>query len=170
MLQRGTYSRSHRIWYGAVTMNRRQVLQSLSSIAAGSTCALVATAFGTVPALNVPKDRIANGMLPELLQETVEFCHAMQSEVRQIQTPARANLGRQCVRSSQICEIALNRLRRESDRSPAFWQACADSIERLECAILNSASAIDRSRNEALDTLRQLRTCLENKTVLLATR
>ncbi len=170
MLQRGKYSQSHRIWYGAVTMNRRQVLQSLLGIAAGGTCARVATAFGTLPARNPPNDHISVAMLAALLQETVEFCQTMLSHVRPNQSSARANLCRQCVRSGQICEIALNRLRGEFDRSPAFWQACADSIERLEYTILNADSAIDRSLIDVPRTLRQLRAGLANQTALIIER
>ncbi len=83
-------------------MNRRQVLQSLLGITAGTTCARIATAFGMVPALNVPNGLISVGMLAELLRGTVELCQTIQSEVRQIQAPARANL------DQPVCSIGSN--------------------------------------------------------------
>ena len=161
MLQRATCFRSDTIWYGAFMMNRRQVLQSFSSIATASVFARVATATGMVSEVNQSVRPLA-----ELLQDTIELCRSSHSEWRQVRATVPASLDRQCVRSGQLCEIALGRLRQSSDRSPAFWQACADSVARLQAMILHSTAGGDRSWTDVTETLRQLRSCLASQTVL----
>ena len=134
-------------------INRRRALQSFIVLAAAGTASRSEMLLGSIP----ESDTLAANESPltfaELLREAIELCCAMKSSP---------------LESRRLCEIALARVQRSTDSSPAFWQACSDSVARLEVAV-SRCKHID-SREEtttaaALYRLRSLRDRLASQTI-----
>jgi hypothetical protein len=104
----------------AAMINRRRALQSYLVLAAASVASGDGELFGSVlvPATcAVNESRLT---LAEMLRDAIELCRRMTLVPRE---------------SRRLCEIALVRVQRLDEMSPAFWQACADSVARLEVAV-----------------------------------
>lgn len=134
-------------------INRRRTLQSFLSLAAASVVSPGRMLFGSLSVSgNSTADR-SRLTLAEMLRDTIEHCRTMTSGP---------------LESHRLCEIALTRVQQSVDGSPAFWQACADSVARLELHFSeceNTASPRDRTAMATLYQLRSLRECLVNRTV-----
>ena len=121
-------------------MNRRQVLQSFFSFTAGCAAVHCQTAFGG----------FSSQTLIELLQNTIQLCQKRQHV-------GIAASRREAVETRELCQLAITRVHRSSRNTPAFWQACSDSVSRLEAAISAFVKATPAETRWPADTLRQLR-------------
>jgi len=139
-------------------INRRRVLQSFLSFAAASVASHEGILFGSSPGPGTSGPGTSatseSGLtLAEMLRDAIEFCRRNPSAPRE---------------SRRLCEIALTRVQRSADTSPAFWQACADSVARLEAAVsgCEHANSSDEWTTAAeLYQLRSLSKCLLNQAV-----
>ena len=134
-------------------INRRRALQSFLCFAAASISSRSGVLLGSLPTSETSAADKFQSVLAEMLRETIELCRTMKSVPRE---------------SRRLCEIALVRAQRSVETSPAFWQACADSVARLEVAVseCEQEDSLDGRRTAAtLDRLRSLRKRLETQTV-----
>ena len=139
-------------------INRRRALQSFLSFAAASFAGHSGILFGRLPepGTSAPGTSAADRsglMLAAMLRDAIELCRRKPSAPRE---------------SRRLCEIALARVQRSADTSPAFWQACADSVSRLEIAVSGCEYADSYEKCKAaatVDQLRSLRKHLANQTV-----
>lgn len=130
-------------------INRRRVLQSLFSFTAGFAVVHCQTANGGLPTA-VPQADNSSRTLIELLQDTIQLCHNGHHE-------GLAANQREAVETLQLCQQAIIRVRRASQDTPAFWQACGDSVSRLEAAVSAPRQATLPESRSLRDALRQLR-------------
>lgn len=114
-------------------INRRRVLRSFLSLAAAGAASRTGWLFGGQPALpghlqmsGTSAATESSRTLAEMLREAIELCRTMKES---------------SFDSQQLCAIALARAQRSVNSSPAFWQACSDSISRLEAAVSRRQSA-----------------------------
>ncbi|MEJ7589924.1 MAG: hypothetical protein WKF77_00080 [Planctomycetaceae bacterium] len=134
-------------------INRRRALQSFLSFAAASIVSRNGALLGSLPASETSAADKSRSALAEMLRDTIELCRTMKSALPE---------------SQRMCEIALVRELRSVESSPAFWQACADSVSRLEVAVSECKQADSRERRTTAATLyrlRNLRTRLAKQTV-----
>lgn len=129
-------------------MNRRQVLQSLFSFTAGYAVVHCQTAIGGLSA-SVPLADNSSRTLIELLQNTIQLCHAG----RHVGLAANQ---REVIETRELCQQAIVRVQSSSRNTPAFWQACGDSVSRLEAAVAAHVKATLAETRSSPDTLRQL--------------
>jgi len=137
----------------AAMIKRRRALQSFLSLVAASVASRGRILFGSLPVSGNSTADESSSTLVEMLRATIELCRKMTSAP---------------LESRRLCEIALARVQRSVDGSPAFWQACADSVARLEVLISRCEKADsrgDRTTTATLYQLRSLRECLVNRTV-----
>ena len=137
----------------AVMINRRRALQSFLSLAAASVAGPGRMLFGSLPVSGNSTANESPSTLAEMLRDTIEHCRRMTSAP---------------LESRRLFEIALARVQQSVEGSPAFWQACTDSVARLEVLISrceNVVSPRDRTTTATLYQLRSLRECLVNQTV-----
>ena len=130
-------------------MNRRQVLQSFFSFTAGCAAVHCQTAFGGF-STTVPSTDNSSQTLIELLQNTIQLCQKRQHV-------GIAASRREAVETRELCQLAITRVHRSSRNTPAFWQACSDSVSRLEAAVSACVKATPAETRWPADTLRQLR-------------
>ena len=108
-------------------INRRRILQSIFSFTAGCAAIHTNSTFGDTSKLQSTSKDSAQ-LLVDLLQDAIQLCgkivnlphHFSQSEL---------------VQTRNLCQLAIARVQHSADNSPAFWQACSDSIIRLEVAV-----------------------------------
>ncbi len=138
-------------------MNRRQLLKSFLSLAAGSAVVHCRTAFST---LSTPQPQTDNSSetLTELLQNTIQLC------------VNGGHVGitidqREAVEARELCQQALTRLQRSTLDTPAFWQACADSVSRLEATVSSHIESTQAEHHSQFQTLRQLRNLKRQLTI-----
>jgi len=135
-------------------MNRRQLLQSLFGFTAGCAVVYWQTAIGQTASAGlsapVPQADNSSRTLIELLQNTIQLCH----NGRHVGLAANQ---REAVETQELCHQAITRIRRSSRNTPAFWQACSDSVSRLEAAVSAHLKVPLAETRSASDTLRQLR-------------
>ena len=132
-------------------INRRRALQSCLSFAAATVASRTGILFGSLPGTSAANE--SRLTLAEMLREAIELCRRKKSLPRE---------------SRRLCEVALVRVQRSDDISPAFWQACADSVARLEVAVSgceHASSWEECSTAAAMYQLRSLRQHLVNQTV-----
>ncbi|MDA1230619.1 MAG: hypothetical protein O2856_07590 [Planctomycetota bacterium] len=141
-------------------INRRRVLRACISLTVGCAGFRDRTVFGA-PATSSPR---TNGestqTLLNLLQETIQLCRSTRHRLE----PASCEF----MQTQQMCEVAMLRVQASVDDGPAFWQACSDSVLRLEVAIssaLAEAPQISRISFVNLYQLRSLREHLANQIV-----
>ncbi len=130
-------------------MNRRQVLQSFFSFTAGCAVVHFQTAIAGLSA-QVPQADNSSGTLIELLQNTIQLC-------RNGRHVGLAADQREAVETQELCQQAITRVQRSSRNTPAFWQACSDSVSRLEAAVSAHMEATRPETQSSSNTLRQLR-------------
>ncbi len=136
-------------------INRRRALQSCLSFAAATAASRTGILFGRLPGTFAAASAANESRLTlaEMLREAIELCRRKKSLPRE---------------SRRLCEVALVRVQRSDDISPAFWQACADSVARLEVAVSgceHASSWEECSTAAAMYQLRSLRQHLVNQTV-----
>lgn len=133
-------------------MNRRRVLQSFFSFTAGCAVVHCQSAFGGLSAPDVHFDNSSRS-LSELLQSTIRLCDNGQP------VGLAANQ-RESAETRQLCQQAIYRIQHSSQDTPAFWQACSDSVGRLEAAVsahLHASAAESRVTTHTLHQLRSLK-------------
>jgi hypothetical protein len=134
-------------------INRRLALQSFLSFTAAAIAGRSGFLFGSLHPPRTFATEDSSSTLAELLQSAIRLCRTMRSVPRE---------------SRRLCEIALVRVQQSAETSPAFWQACADSVSRLEVAVSgdqNTHSREERAMATALDQFRSLRKLLADKAV-----
>jgi len=144
----------------AAMINRRRVLQSCLSFAAASGASRGGSLFGSLrlpygsflqPCISAADE--SGQPLAEMLRDAIELCRKITLVPHE---------------SRRLCEIALVRVQRSDEMSPAFWQACADSVGRLETAISecgHANSLAECPRADVLYQLHRLRAHLITQTV-----
>lgn len=135
-------------------MNRRQLLQSFFGFTAGCSVVYCQTAIGQtasagLSALLLQADNSSQTLI-ELLQNTIQLCH----NGRHVGLAANQ---REAVETQELCQLAITRVQRSSRNTPAFWQACSDSVSRLEAAVSAHVKGTLAETRSSSDTLRQLR-------------
>lgn len=129
-------------------MNRRRVLQSFFSFTAGCAVVHCQSAFGGLSSADVQADN--SRTLIESLQSTIRLCDNGQQA-------GLAAKHRETVETRQLCQQAIDRVRHSSQDTPAFWQACSDSVSRLEAAVSAHLHASAAESPVITNTLHQLR-------------
>ncbi len=130
-------------------INRRQALQSFFSFTAGCAVVHCQTAIAGLSA-QMPQADNSSGTLIELLQNTIQLC-------RNGRHVGLAADQREAVETQELCQQAITRVQRSSRNTPAFWQACNDSVSRLEAAVSAHMEATRTETRSSSNTLRQLR-------------
>ncbi len=138
-------------------MNRRQVLQSFFSFTAGCAVVHCQIAIGGLSA-PVPQADNSSRTLIELLHNTIQLCH----NGRHIGLAANQP---EAVETQELCQQAITRVQRSSRNTPAFWQACSDSVSRLEAAVSAHVKATRTETRSSSDTLHQLRSLKRNLSI-----
>lgn len=141
-------------------MNRRQVLQSLFSFTAGCAVVHCQTAITGLSA-QTPQADNSSGTLIELLQNTIQLCN----NGRHVGLAADQ---REAVETQELCQQAITRVQRSSRNTPAFWQACSDSVSRLEAAVsayMEASRVETQSSSNSLRRLRSLKKQLAIQTI-----
>lgn len=129
-------------------MNRRRVLQSFFSFTAGCAVVHCQSAFGGLSSADLQADN--SPTLIELLQSTIRLCDNGQQV-------GLATNQRESAETRQLCKQAICRVQHSSQDTPAFWQACSDSVSRLEAAVSAHLHARDAESRVITRTLHQLR-------------
>ena len=130
-------------------MNRRRVLQSFLSFTAGCAVVQSQTAIGMLSA-SVPQADDSAQTLIALMQNAIQLCH----DGHHVGLAANR---REVVETRQLCHQAITRVQRSSEDTPAFWQACNDSVGRLEAAVSAHIEATHLETRSSSNTLCQLR-------------
>ncbi len=136
-------------------VSRRRVLQSFAGIAAGCVVVHDQAAIGKFSSHWLQKDDSES--LIELLQNVVHLCNDGSN-------PSFSANRHEALKTRQLCQLAISRVRRSSQDTPAFWQACGDSVSRLELAVsahMEASFAESRSSSITLRELRSLKKQLE---------
>ena len=147
-------------------INRRQILQSFFGFTAG--CAVVhcqtaigqtaigQTAIGGLSALASQPDNSSRTLI-ERLQNTIQLC----DDGRHLGIAADQ---REAVETRELCQQAIARVQRSTRDTTAFWQACSDSVSRMEAAVsahIKATAAETQSLSNTLHELHSLRKQLE---------
>ncbi len=130
-------------------INRRRALQSFLSFAAASIACPSGVLLGSLSASETSAADKSRTALAEMLRDTIALCRTMKLVPRE---------------SQRMCEIALVRAQRSVESSPAFWQACADSVARLEGAVSECEQADFRAGRTTAATLYRLRSLRDRLT------
>ena len=134
-------------------INRRRVMQSLLNLAAVGVASRRETLFADVSVSRTSAAIETSFTLEELLRGVIAHCCLVSCPLSETRL---------------FFEIALARVQRSTEGSPAFWQACADSAARLEI-IFSGYEPAHSARNNTTQTmlyqLRRLRDSLAKQTV-----
>ncbi|MBC7967235.1 MAG: hypothetical protein H7Z17_15075 [Fuerstia sp.] len=134
-------------------INRRRALQSFVILAAAGTPSRSGVLLGSIPVTDTLAADETPLTLEEMLGETIELCRRLKPSPPE---------------SQRLCEMALARVQRSTYSSPAFWQACSDSVARLEVAVSrceHTDSPQETTTAAVLYQLRSLRHRLSKQTV-----
>lgn len=135
-------------------INRRRVLRAFISLAVGCAARRERTVFGALSTWSPRTNSESTQTLLNLLQETIQLCRSAKHGA----PPASCEF----MQTQQMCGIAIARVQRSIDDGPAFWQACSDSVVRLEIAISSVLAAAPPTARISFVNLYQLRSLREH--------